>query len=322
MLRLTVAFLLSLVMSLGWGYFSFCYFREKKTCVKSKFLPDRKTLDETKKSVGIYTLVSALGLVLCFVFVKENIALAVCLCAFVMCLTAVGFVDDWLTDIKGQNVGLTPKQRIFCVAIISLLFGIILGIAKQNTIVTLPFVRGGVRLGWAYPLYICAVTLIFAEGSRCLGQTKGSDYPMTFVTLIGIAALCAVSGNNDITFVAIFLGLVAGLIWWTYPPCLVKTALGDKFSCCGLIISACVLTSNESFLWFAMCFEIIALISKPVDKFFTKIFHKHIFVKLPLSEHLTALGATNTKIYLGFTLIKFVFCIIGVASVCFVNLVN
>lgn len=322
MLKSSLVFILSLVMSLGCGYFSFCYFREKKTGVKSKFLPDRNTLSQTKKSTGFSSLVGLLGLVLCLAFCGENLLACVCCALFVAVLSAVGFADEYLTDIKGRNLGVKMSTRLFVTALSSVVLGIALVLAKQNTITTLPFVVGGVRLGWGYPLYVCGLTLAFTEGSRCVGDTKGAEYPMTFVTLASIVTLSALNGTKDITFTTIFLGLVAGLVWWTYPPCLVKTALGDKFACCGIIISACVLTSNESFLWFAMCFEIICLVSKPVDKLFSKAFSKHIFVKLPLAENFKSIGFSDKKIYLTCTLVKLLFCVIGIASVWLVNLIN
>lgn len=319
MLKTALIFALSFVASLGCGYFSFCFFRQKKTGVKSKFLPNRKTLGDNKKSTGSSPFLCAV-VTLFGVAYGENIAVAVCCCVFVACLTAVGFADDWLKDIKGQNVGLKSSSRIFATALISLLFGIILGIAKQNTIVTLPFVRGGVRLGWAYPVFVCLSTLVFTHGTHNLGKTYGADYPMTFLKLLAVFTTSNLLQNqNNLCCVAVFTGIIAGAIFWTYPPCLLKTGQGDKYFCVATTISACVLTSNEALMWFLMCFELIASISKPVDKLFAKIFNRHIFVKLPLSENLKAMDFSDKKLYLTYTVITAVFCVVGVISVWLLN---
>lgn len=315
MLEYSLVFILASVMSLGWGYFAFCFFREKKTGVKSKFLPDRKTLKDSKKSTGISTLMGLLGFVLCLAFCKENLPLTLSCVAFLTALTLVGFADDFLTDIKGSSVGIRKITKFVAIILSALTFSSLVILTKTNTVITLPFVRGGVRLEWAYPLFLLAITLVFTKGFENLGDAKGGEYPMTFVALSGVLAVSNLkNGFGQTGFVAIFLGLVVGAVWWTYPPGFVKTGLGDKYFCSGVIISACVLTSNENFLCVISFLEIISILAKPVDKLVYKAFSKHVFLKLPICENLKAMKFSDKKIYVTCIILNSIFCLIGVTE--------
>lgn len=310
-------FVVSLIASLMSGYCFMCVFRKLKTGVKSPYIPDRNTLSDNKKTIGsaFAVLVGALTGFLSTSFLLEESEVLKMLCAFVLCagLTLSGFEDDKRLDLKGENAGMKASYRVLFTLIISLAFSLMYMAFGFDTVVTLPFSKGGVRLGFCFGPVISLVTLLATEGMRASGNTKGTETGRGAVYLAGVFALCTVNGNPEgMKISALFVGAVMGAVYWTLPPCILKTGFSDRNLISAMVVSGCIITDNEGALLFFTAFEIICLIAKPVDKIHFRLSGKRIFSRLPLDEHLKSLKYSERKIYLFYVISSAVFTAVAV----------
>lgn len=319
--------IVSLMASLMYGYGFMCIFRRIKTGVKSPYIPDRKTLSEDKKTVGSAFAVLS-GALTCFLataflFDENEILKMLCSLAFCAGLAFLGFADDKRLDLNGENTGIRAFHRILLTLIISLVFSLAYEAVGFDTVVALPFSKGGVRLGGTFGPVISVITLVYAEGMRASGNIKGTEIGRGAVYLAGIFALCAVNGDTaGMKVSAVFVGALVGAIFWTLPPCILKTGFCDKNLIVAMVISCCIATDNEGALLFFTAFEILCLIAKPVDKLCFKLSGKRIFLRLPLDEHLKSCKYSDRKIYVFYLISSTAFVITAVFVKAVINNLN
>ncbi len=163
------AFAISLVAALAGMFPAVMIFRWLKTGVRSQFIPDRKQLKDQVRTVGagsaaLVGLLAASAACMPLIPAEERNAGGVFSAAvFCVMLFLAGFADDWLTDIKGYAAGLRPGMRIVFTGVCGLVFSNLYLAFGGNTVVTLPFAQGAVRING----FFCPV--VDRRGLRCKG---------------------------------------------------------------------------------------------------------------------------------------------------------
>lgn len=286
------------------GFFVLPAMRKIKTGVSSKFLPDRKKLKENVRSTGAAItaltgfLVGLLVAAAVSMLSGESGGIALFVPCAVLCiaLTACGFIDDYLTDLKGFSVGLKTPLRILFTAFSGLLFSFLYLLMGGDSLVAIPFLKGAIRTGAFFCPIMTAATAVFCEGMRLSGNGEGTDSVQGFASLVFLVAASAVSGNSTaFIFSLTASGAVFGLLGWSFPPPLMKSGTSGKYLVSGILISSCMLSAQKGNLFFVFALPVLMLLAFPADRAVYKLTGKHIFLKLPADEHLKLCGFSEKK---------------------------
>lgn len=299
----------------GWG--AMVFFRKIKMGVSSPYLPDRKNLNENKKTTGgsfaaLFGSCCAVLGVSPFCTAGE---IALALCSLMLCASAcfLGFCEDRLVDLKGKNVGLKGWQRVFFLLLMGICFSAIYLALGGNTAVSLPFSAGGLRLKAFFCPAVGGVTVLLCEGFRLSAQTDGVIQAQSLVHGCALWAICAVSAESgEMLLPAAFAGAALAALLWGFPPAVLKTGLSDKYLFAAMLVSACLVTQNEGSLLFLGAFEVLCLAAYPVDKWVYKFFKRRIFARLPVDKHLESCRFSKMKIFAFYIIFTLIFSAIGI----------
>jgi phospho-N-acetylmuramoyl-pentapeptide-transferase len=236
----------------------------------------------------------------------------------------IGFADDYLSLIRGKNMGLRAREKFAAQCLVGAGFVFWLASTGQPGITTsvslLPaqlsnqLAAGQVTidLGWAY--YVAA--LVFIVGfSNATNFTDGLDGLSSGVILIICLALAALIGilRPDLAFYCVALGGgLAGFLWWNAHPA--RVFMGDT---CSLALGAglacvAVLSKQEVGLIVASLVCWAELISVMIQVSVFKYRRKRhgieyarahrVFRRTPLHHHFEEAGIPETQVVARFWL--------------------
>ncbi|MBQ8883491.1 MAG: hypothetical protein IJ031_02705 [Oscillospiraceae bacterium] len=314
----SVAIALSLITTLFFGWVFMMHFRKQKTGVKSPFIPDGKTLSDNKKTIGT-AFACLLGSAVTFfatsfLFEKGQLVFSFCCVVFIASMCFVGFKDDRQLDLMGKNVGEKTQNRLLGIMIVSLLFCVISLASGIDTVVTLPLSTSKIRLSGAFGPTVALFTLLACEGERATGNKNNTEYVRAIIKLTALLVVCAFEEKTHLMLLpSIYIGALAGGIFWTDFKKVLKIGFSDKYIITAMVISACIATQNEGMAIFLFAFEILCLLSKPVDMLGYKISKKHIFNRLPVDEHLKSAKLSDLKIKIFYSTITLLFAVSATA---------
>lgn len=315
------AFAISLVAALAGMFPAVMIFRWLKTGVRSQFIPDRKQLKDQVRTVGagsaaLVGLLAASAACMPLIPAEERNAGGVFSAAvFCVMLFLAGFADDWLTDIKGYAAGLRPGMRIVFTGVCGLVFSNLYLAFGGNTVVTLPFAQGAVRINGFFCPVVTLLTVTLCEASRLCDMTEGVCAAREGIALFCAAAAAAFSAETQGT--AFFLagaGAATAAFYMTRPPALMKLGLSGRYLFSGAVLAGCVISGCERYIPFLAAAEILSALAFPADRLVYRLFKKHIFLRLPADAHLKACGWSDNKITAFFAALAVVFCGAAVAG--------
>lgn len=301
----------ALITSVASGYFFIPFFRNIKTGVNSRFIPDRKTAPERSKTTGgafIILVGVVFGVTIgttIFVLTPSNVSSEFQVAKLVPCgvlavlLLAVGYADDWLTDLKGLNVGLKSHHRIIALTISAIIFIMLYMVmsGERDTYVKIPFVSGQIRLGYFYVPVMTIIIVAVCESFRLLGNTEGCAGCTGIVMLISISLAAGITGSLEVVMIVMSIAAaICGFLAWNLPASLIKTGNAGKYLIAGLVISCCFINSSDGATLLVCAIPLVFLIAFPVDRLFYKITGNRIFGKLPVDEQLKTLKWSDYKI--------------------------
>lgn len=299
-------------------YVFFCFFRNVKTGVKSRFLPDRKKTDPAKKTTGgAFSMLGGVTLSLTatsYLWGFRESLLAVWCIAFCAAMTFVGFLDDRLVDLRGENVGIKRRHRIFLTVIISLSLSAVYALMGFETMLDLPFVGRAVNTGWLFGPLFALISLVLSEGIRASGDTDGALAGQGTVFLAGIIILALLGKNPDTAKIPLlFASALLAVVFWSFPESLLKTGCADKNFLSAALISSLLATDNEGYVVIFGCFYLICLVAKPVDRAVFLVFKRHIFTGLPLDRHLKNCKYSEREIFAFYIISAVIFTAAAIA---------
>ena len=260
----------------------------------SEFVGDTHRKKEGTPTMGglifiIPTIVITLGLVLTHK-IEYSSNLGIVLLVFIG-YTLIGFLDDFLSIIKGNNEGLTVYQKLLMQVLIAIGFFYIYMRSGGQTSWVVGTLHIDFELGWLYGL---AILFVLVGASNAVNLTDGLDGLSGGLSAIAFIAYALISFSvrfHDIVLFSLILvgGLFGFLVFNTYPA---KIFMGDTGSLAlGAVMGAiAILTHRELTLLVVAFVFVIETLSVILQTFWVIVFKRKLFLMTPLHHHFEKLG--------------------------------
>lgn len=230
---------------------------------------------------------------------------------------SVGFADDFIKVVKKRNLGLLARYKIVAQVLITAAFLASLQLnGLLSTAVQLP-VFGVIELSWAYyPLSFLLIIFVVND----VNLTDGIDGLCSCITFIVMLGYMFIAGLLGYTSLSLFGGAVAGacagfLLWNFYPA---KVFMGDTGSMFlgGAVVAMAYCMGRPELLFFMAFIYIIEGLSVMMQVGYFKLTHgKRIFKMSPIHHHFEMCGWSEVKIDTIFSLVAFIFVVVGILYV-------
>lgn len=207
----------------------------------------------------------------------------------------LGFIDDFLSIKKGNNVGLTEIQKLIGQILIALVFFYLFKKAGNPLDLDITFLNFKISLGWFYPLFIL---LVLVATTNAVNLTDGLDGLAGGLSAISFLAFGLISwgsihimGYEGIAvFSFVLVGTLLGfLLYNSYPA---KVFMGDTGSLAlgGALAAVAIVTRHEISLIVVAGVFVIETLSAIIQRFVGRYWGKRVFLMAPLHHHFEKLG--------------------------------
>lgn len=223
----------------------------------------------------------------------------------------IGLIDDMLKITRKKNEGLTSKQKMLLLVVVSGLIGYYASI-KIGTDIMVPFLNRNIDLGmWYVPFII----IYFAATTNSVNLTDGLDGLATCVTVVVMTFLALVSNMMFHSTLAIFCGALAGALlgflkFNSYKAQIFmgdmgSLALGGAVAAVGMILKIPLLVIIVGGVYVMEALSVI------IQVVVFKATGKRVFKMSPIHHHFELIGWHETKVVAIFSIITVILCLIG-----------
>lgn len=230
----------------------------------------------------------------------------------------------------GRSLGLTPKQKMIGLFIISVTFGLLAvnmcdiapvlrfpgGLDLNLGFLTSTFVLNGMAISVPW-LYIFFVFLLMAGMSNAVNLTDGLDGLSGGTVLVVMLMMAAVAFSSSEVNLAVFAASIAGgligFLWFNCYPA--SIFMGDTGSLAfGAAFAAlAVLTKTEVVSVVMGGLFVVEALSVMIQVCSFKLTGKRVFLMAPIHHHFEKLGWSETKVVIRFWIISAAFAALGFA---------
>jgi len=245
----------------------------------------------------------------------------------------IGFIDDYLMQIKRQSKGLTVRKKLALQGIVALITSFLVYTSPDfSTQVTIPFFKNiSPDFGWGYIIF---AALVIVGASNAVNLTDGLDglaigpviiaastymifaYVAGHVKIADYLQINHVIGSGEI---AIFCGALAGsglgFLWFnTYPA---QIFMGDvgSLSLGASLGTIAVITKQEILLVLVGGLFVMEALSVIFQVGFFKMTHgKRIFRMAPLHHHFELKGWSEPKVIVRFWIIAIALALLAMST--------
>jgi phospho-N-acetylmuramoyl-pentapeptide-transferase len=223
----------------------------------------------------------------------------------------IGLIDDLLKITRKKNEGLTSKQKMVLLLVVSGLIGYYASI-KIGTDIMIPFLNKNIDLGlWYVPFII----IYFVATTNSVNLTDGLDGLATCVTIVVMTFFALVSNMMFHSTLAIFCAALAGALlgflkFNSYKAQIFmgdmgSLALGGAVAAVGMILKIPLLVIIVGGIY------VMEAISVIIQVLVFKATGKRVFKMSPIHHHFELVGWHETKIVAIFSIVTVILCLIG-----------
>jgi phospho-N-acetylmuramoyl-pentapeptide-transferase len=245
----------------------------------------------------------------------------------------IGFIDDYLMQIKKRNKGLNVRNKFLLQTILAIVTGVLIcSYAGFSTQVTIPFLKNiSPDLGKGYILF---AALVIIATSNAVNITDGLDglaigpfiiasatymifsYVTGHFQIANYLQLRYVAGSGEM---AVFCGAMAGsglgFLWFNSYPAQIFMGDVGSLSLGGAIGTVAVITKQEILLILVGGLFAIEALSVIFQVGFFKITHgRRIFRMAPLHHHFELKGWPEPKVIVRFWIIAIALALIAMST--------
>jgi phospho-N-acetylmuramoyl-pentapeptide-transferase len=249
------------------------------------------------------------GAAFSFIFIENRVAISLIITIlFAVLNSLIGILDDWRKLSKKDNLGLTPKEKLFLQLIVAIAFLLARAyFLKESTIIAFSF--GEYDLGFLYyPLSLFILLGII----NCANLTDGIDGLSSSVAFsIGVSIFyISASLNTENSIIAsVIIGTSIGFLFFNIHPA--KIFMGDTGSLFfGAIISASAFNLQNPILILSIAgVYVIEGISVALQVVVYKLTKRRLFKMAPLHHHFEKCGWPENRICIAAILLTFIMSI-------------
>ena len=245
----------------------------------------------------------------------------------------IGFIDDYLMQIKKQSKGLTVRNKLLLQAILALATGILVYVSPDfSTRITIPFFKHiSPDPGWGYILF---AALVIIGTSNAVNITDGLDglaigpfiiASATYMVFAYVAGHVKIANYLQINYVAgsgeiaIFCGAMAGsglgFLWFNSYPAQIFMGDVGSLSLGAAIGTVAVITKQEILLALVGGLFVIETLSVIFQVGFFKMTNgRRIFRMAPLHHHFELKGWSEPKVIVRFWIIAIALALISMST--------
>ncbi len=245
----------------------------------------------------------------------------------------IGFIDDYLMQVKKRSKGLSAKGKLILQTAIAFAGGWALYLIPEfSTTVTIPFLKDiSPDLGWVYILF---ATFVIVGTSNAVNLTDGLDglaigpviiSAVTYMVFSYVSGHAKIANYLQIPFVAsggemtIICGAIAGagvgFLWFnTYPA---QVFMGDTGSLpLGAVLGTiAVVTKHEILLMIVGGIFVIEAMSVIIQVGYFKLSGgKRVFRMAPIHHHFELKGWAEPKVIVRFWIISIMLALIAIST--------
>lgn len=245
----------------------------------------------------------------------------------------IGFIDDYLMQIKKQSKGLSVRKKFVLQFILALIAGMLVYLSPNfSTEITIPFFKKlSPDFGWGY-IFFAAIVIVGA--SNAVNLTDGLDglaigpvsiAATTYMIFAYVAGHVRIADYLQINYVAgsgeltIFCGAIAGaglgFLWFNAYPA--QIFMGDVGSLAlGAVLGTiAVITKQEILLVLVGGLFVIEALSVIFQVgFFKMTAGRRIFKMAPLHHHFELKGWPEPKVIVRFWIIAIALALIAMST--------
>ncbi|MDU5892505.1 MAG: phospho-N-acetylmuramoyl-pentapeptide-transferase [Atopobium minutum] len=290
--------------------------------------PQRHLIKQGTPTMGGFIILVAMSLT-CMLLARWSANLIIGFGA--TSITALlGIADDIESVAHGRSLGLTPKQKMIGLFIISVTFGLLAvnmcdiapvlrfpgGLDLNLGFLTSTFVLNGMAISVPW-LYIFFVFLLLAGMSNAVNLTDGLDGLSGGTVLVVMLMMAAVAFSSSEVNLAVFAASIAGgligFLWFNCYPA--SIFMGDTGSLAfGAAFAAlAVLTKTEVVSVVMGGLFVVEALSVMIQVCSFKLTGKRVFLMAPIHHHFEKLGWSETKVVIRFWIISAAFAALGFA---------
>jgi phospho-N-acetylmuramoyl-pentapeptide-transferase len=246
---------------------------------------------------------------------------------------AIGFIDDYLMQVKRQSKGLSVRGKLALQTACALAAGVLVCLTPNfSTEVTVPFFKNvSPDFGWGYVVF---AVLVIVGASNAVNLTDGLDglaigpvsiAAATYMVFAYIAGHVKIANYLQISYVpgsgelAIFSGAIAGaglgFLWFNAYPAQVFMGDTGSLSLGGSLGALAVITKQEILLALVGGLFVIEALSVIFQVGFFKITHgRRIFRMAPLHHHFELKGWAEPKVIVRFWIIAIALALLALST--------
>ncbi len=243
----------------------------------------------------------------------------------------IGFIDDYLMQIKKQSKGLSVRGKLALQAVLAMVAGVLVCATPQfSTEVTVPFFKTlSPDLGWGYVLF---AMLVIVGASNAVNLTDGglaigpmSIAAATYMIFAYVAGHSRIANYLQLTYVpgsgelTVFCGAIAGaglgFLWFNAYPAQVFMGDTGSLSLGGALGVIAVITKQEILLVLVGGLFVIEALSVIFQVGFFKMTHgRRIFRMAPLHHHFELKGWPEPKVIVRFWIIAIALALMALST--------
>jgi phospho-N-acetylmuramoyl-pentapeptide-transferase len=245
----------------------------------------------------------------------------------------IGFVDDYLMQVKKRNKGLSARGKLMLQTLLALITGAMV-VASPNftTQVTIPFFKNfAPDPGWGYVIFSA---LVIVGASNAVNLTDGLDglaigpvtiAAVTYMIFAYVAGHIKIAEYLQINYVArsgeiaVFCGALAGaglgFLWFNAYPAQVFMGDVGSLSLGGSLGVVAVITKQEILLMLVGGLFVMEALSVIFQVSFFKVTKgRRIFRMAPLHHHFELKGWPEPKVIVRFWIIAIALALISMST--------
>ncbi len=245
----------------------------------------------------------------------------------------IGFIDDYLMQVKKQSKGLTVRKKLALQLIVALTTSVLVYVSPDfSTQVTIPFFKNiSPDFGWGYIIFSA---FVIVGASNAVNLTDGLDGlaigPMiiaasTYMIFAYVAGHVKISDYLQINYVigsgelSIFCGALAGsglgFLWFNAYPAQIFMGDVGSLSLGASLGTIAVITKQEILLVLVGGLFVMEALSVIFQVGFFKMTHgKRIFRMAPLHHHFELKGWPEPKVIVRFWIIAIALALLAMST--------
>jgi phospho-N-acetylmuramoyl-pentapeptide-transferase len=246
---------------------------------------------------------------------------------------AIGFLDDYLMQIKKESRGLAGQTKFLAEVVIALVVaGLLFARADFDTHVSVPFVKQiEPDLGWVYILF---ATAVIVGTSNAVNLTDGLDglaigpvtvAAATYIILSYVAGHVKIANYLQIKYMAgsgelaVFCGALVGagmgFLWFNAYPAQIFMGDVGSLPLGGALGTVAVITKHEILLALVGGIFVVEALSVIFQVGFFKVTDgRRIFRMAPLHHHFELKGWAEPKVIVRFWIIAIILGLLAIST--------